>query len=138
MPRCSTRVLRLWTTRSSTVTGRNQMLMEGVPGGKPASMITLGPCPAGGAEVACNCARASAHGARSCCGGLSERGATPPGMMLLGCAAEIAMPEYRAPLDDIRFVLNELAGLPELAAAIPVFENATGDVVDAVVNEAAR
>ena len=48
------------------------------------------------------------------------------------------MPEYRAPLDDIRFVLNELAGLPELVAAIAAYENATGDVVDAVLNEAGR
>jgi acyl-CoA dehydrogenase len=48
------------------------------------------------------------------------------------------MPEYRAPLDDIRFVLNELAGLPELVAAIPAYEDATGDVVDAVLNEAGR
>jgi acyl-CoA dehydrogenase len=48
------------------------------------------------------------------------------------------MPEYRAPLDDIRFVLNELAGLPELVAAIPAYENASGDVVDAVLSEAGR
>ncbi|HSC05554.1 MAG TPA: acyl-CoA dehydrogenase [Steroidobacteraceae bacterium] len=48
------------------------------------------------------------------------------------------MPEYRAPLDDIRFVLNELAGLPELVAAIPAYENATADVVDAVLSEAGR
>ena len=48
------------------------------------------------------------------------------------------MPEYRAPLDDMRFVLNELAGLPELVAAIPAFESASDDVVDAVLNEAAR
>jgi acyl-CoA dehydrogenase len=48
------------------------------------------------------------------------------------------MPEYRAPLDDIRFVLNELAGLPELVAAIPAYENATEDVVDAVLSEAGR
>jgi acyl-CoA dehydrogenase len=48
------------------------------------------------------------------------------------------MPEYRAPLDDIRFVLNELAGLPELVAAIPAYESASGDVVEAVLNEAGR
>ena len=48
------------------------------------------------------------------------------------------MPEYRAPLDDMRFVLNELAGLPALAATIPDFENATSDVVDAVLAEAGR
>ncbi len=48
------------------------------------------------------------------------------------------MPEYRAPLDDIRFVLNELAGLPQLVAAIPAYESATGDVVDSVLSEAGR
>ncbi len=48
------------------------------------------------------------------------------------------MPEYRAPLDDIRFVLNELVQLPQLAATIPAFENATVDVVDSVLAEAGR
>ena len=48
------------------------------------------------------------------------------------------MPEYRAPLNDMRFVLNELAGLPELAQAIPAFENATSDVVDSILAEAGR
>ncbi len=48
------------------------------------------------------------------------------------------MPEYRAPLDDIRFVLNELAGLPQLAAMIPAFESVTGDVVDSILAEAGR
>lgn len=48
------------------------------------------------------------------------------------------MPEYRAPLDDMRFVLQELAGLPRLAATIPAFENATSDVVDSVLAEGAR
>jgi acyl-CoA dehydrogenase len=48
------------------------------------------------------------------------------------------MPEYRAPLDDMRFVLNELAGLPALVAAIPEFENATSDVVDSILAEAGR
>jgi alkylation response protein AidB-like acyl-CoA dehydrogenase len=58
--------------------------------------------------------------------------------MLLRWAPENPMPEYRAPLDDIRFVLNELAGLPQLAAAIPAFESASEDVVDAVLSEAGR
>ncbi len=48
------------------------------------------------------------------------------------------MPEYRAPLDDMRFVLNVLAGLPELAASIPEFENVTSDVVDSILAEAGR
>ena len=48
------------------------------------------------------------------------------------------MPEYRAPIDDIRFVLNELAGLPQLAASIPAFQSATPDVVDSILIEAAK
>jgi 3-(methylthio)propanoyl-CoA dehydrogenase len=48
------------------------------------------------------------------------------------------MPEYRAPVDDIRFVLNELAGLPELVASVPAFESVTADVVDSILVEAAR
>jgi alkylation response protein AidB-like acyl-CoA dehydrogenase len=47
------------------------------------------------------------------------------------------MPEYRAPLDDMRFVLNELAELPKLAA-LPAYEAASADVVDAILEEAAR
>src|SRR4249920_3492964 len=48
------------------------------------------------------------------------------------------MPEYRAPVDDIRFVLNELAGLPQLVAKVPAFQSATPDVVDSILVEAAR
>ena len=48
------------------------------------------------------------------------------------------MPEYRAPVDDIRFVLNELAGLPQLAAAVPQYSATTPDVVDSILGEAAR
>jgi 3-(methylsulfanyl)propanoyl-CoA dehydrogenase len=48
------------------------------------------------------------------------------------------MPEYRAPIDDIRFVLNELAGLPQLAASVPAFQSATPDVIDSILIEAAR
>jgi 3-(methylsulfanyl)propanoyl-CoA dehydrogenase len=48
------------------------------------------------------------------------------------------MPEYRAPVDDIRFVLNELAGLPQLVASVPTFQSATTDVVDSILVEAAR
>ena len=48
------------------------------------------------------------------------------------------MPEYVAPLKDMRFVLNELVGLGALAARIPAFESASPDVVDSILEEAGR
>jgi len=48
------------------------------------------------------------------------------------------MPEYVAPVADMRFALDELAGLPGLAARLPEFEAASADVVDSVLQEAAR
>jgi alkylation response protein AidB-like acyl-CoA dehydrogenase len=47
------------------------------------------------------------------------------------------MSEYRAPLDDMRFVLKELAGLDQVAQ-LPGCEEAAADVVDAVLEEAAK
>ncbi len=47
------------------------------------------------------------------------------------------MTDYRAPVDDMRFVLNHVAGLPGIAA-LPGYEEATGDLVDAVLDEAGR
>ncbi len=47
------------------------------------------------------------------------------------------MSEYRAPIRDMQFVLKELAGLDEIAL-LPGCEEATADVVDAVLEEAAR
>ncbi len=47
------------------------------------------------------------------------------------------MPVYAAPLDDIGFVLHELIDADALAA-LPGYEMATPDVVDAVVAEAAK
>ena len=47
------------------------------------------------------------------------------------------MSEYRAPIRDMQFVLNELAGLDELAK-LPGCEEATPDVVDAILEEAAK
>ncbi len=44
---------------------------------------------------------------------------------------------YSAPIDDMRFVLDEIAGLRELAA-LPGYEDATPDLVDAVLTEAGR
>jgi len=47
------------------------------------------------------------------------------------------MSEYRAPLEDMRFVLRELVGL-ERVASLPGYEEADPDVVDAILDEAAR
>ncbi|MFL6566005.1 MAG: acyl-CoA dehydrogenase family protein, partial [Burkholderiales bacterium] len=47
------------------------------------------------------------------------------------------MSTYTAPLKDMRFVLNELAGLSEVAK-LPGCEDATPDTVDAILEEAAR
>lgn len=44
---------------------------------------------------------------------------------------------YAAPLDDMRFVLNHLAGLPEIVT-FPGFEEAEPELVDAILTEAAR
>jgi alkylation response protein AidB-like acyl-CoA dehydrogenase len=47
------------------------------------------------------------------------------------------MPSYKAPLDDIRFVLHELLDVGQLAK-LPGYEEATPDTVDAILEEAAR
>ncbi|MDS4014623.1 MAG: acyl-CoA dehydrogenase N-terminal domain-containing protein, partial [Candidatus Accumulibacter sp.] len=47
------------------------------------------------------------------------------------------MSEYYAPLRDMQFVLKELAGL-DAVAQLPGCEEATPDLVDAVLEEAAR
>ena len=47
------------------------------------------------------------------------------------------MPTYRAPLRDMRFVLHELLGAGRLAA-LPGYGEATPDLIDAVLEEAAR
>ena len=44
---------------------------------------------------------------------------------------------YAAPLEEMRFVLDRLAGLPEIAT-LPGFEDAQPDVVEAILTEAAR
>ncbi|MFC4159578.1 acyl-CoA dehydrogenase [Chitinimonas lacunae] len=44
---------------------------------------------------------------------------------------------YQAPVNDIRFVLNELAGLSEVAA-LPGYEDANPELVDAILEEAAK
>src|SRR3989440_9275878 len=47
------------------------------------------------------------------------------------------MSTYRAPLKDMRFVLNELAGLPEISK-LPGYQDATPDTVDAILEEASK
>ncbi len=47
------------------------------------------------------------------------------------------MTDYAAPIADMRFVLDELAGLGEIAG-LPGYEEATPDLVDAVLSEAGR
>ena len=44
---------------------------------------------------------------------------------------------YTAPLEDMRFVLNEIVNLPEISS-LPGYEEATPDLVDAVLGEAGR
>src|SRR5574341_983306 len=47
------------------------------------------------------------------------------------------MSAYAAPLKDMRFVLNELAGLGEVAK-LPGYEEATADTVGAILEEASK
>ncbi|MGH6996281.1 MAG: acyl-CoA dehydrogenase family protein, partial [Stellaceae bacterium] len=47
------------------------------------------------------------------------------------------MSGYAAPLAEMRFALDEIAGLPEIAK-LPGYETASLDVVDAVLGEAAK
>ncbi len=47
------------------------------------------------------------------------------------------MPDYQAPVKDMLFVLNELTGLDQIAG-LPGFEEATPDLVAAVLEEAAQ
>ncbi len=48
------------------------------------------------------------------------------------------MPEYKAPLRDVSFVMNELLQSEELYQSLPGFEEATQDMIDAIVGEAAK
>ncbi|MDP1654079.1 MAG: acyl-CoA dehydrogenase N-terminal domain-containing protein [Rhodocyclaceae bacterium] len=47
------------------------------------------------------------------------------------------MSDYRAPIKEMRFVMDELAGLPEISQ-LPGFEEATPDMADAILEEAAK
>jgi alkylation response protein AidB-like acyl-CoA dehydrogenase len=48
------------------------------------------------------------------------------------------MPEYKAPLRDIGFVINELLESEKLYQTLPGYEEATRDLMDAIVGEAAK
>ena len=47
------------------------------------------------------------------------------------------MSTYRAPLEEMKFVLNEIAGLAQVAK-LPGFEDAAPDTVAAILDEAAK
>jgi alkylation response protein AidB-like acyl-CoA dehydrogenase len=47
------------------------------------------------------------------------------------------MPTYKAPLRDMRFVLHELLGV-EQVSALPGYEEATPDLIDSILEEAAK
>ncbi|MEH6650679.1 MAG: acyl-CoA dehydrogenase C-terminal domain-containing protein [Motiliproteus sp.] len=48
------------------------------------------------------------------------------------------MPDYKAPLRDIRFTMNELLGMEQHYASLPGCEDATVEMVDAIIEEGAR
>ena len=47
------------------------------------------------------------------------------------------MAEYIAPLKDMNFVINELAGLEDVSK-LPNFEHATDDLLEPILDEASR
>ena len=48
------------------------------------------------------------------------------------------MPVYKAPLDDMRFVLNDVLGYDANVAGLDGYDEATADLVDAILEEAAK
>ncbi|HVK98290.1 MAG TPA: acyl-CoA dehydrogenase C-terminal domain-containing protein [Dongiaceae bacterium] len=48
------------------------------------------------------------------------------------------MPQYKAPLRDMNFVMNEVLDYPGHYAKLPCAENATPDMVDAILTECAK
>ena len=48
------------------------------------------------------------------------------------------MPDYQAPLRDIRFVMNELLDYPAHYASLPGGDEASDDIVTAILEEGAR
>ena len=47
------------------------------------------------------------------------------------------MSDYRAPTKDMRFVMDEIAGFQQLSQ-IPAYADATPDMADAILDEAAK
>ena len=47
------------------------------------------------------------------------------------------MPSYKAPIDDIRFVLNDVLGV-ERVSTLPGYEDATPDLLEQVLEELAK
>jgi alkylation response protein AidB-like acyl-CoA dehydrogenase len=48
------------------------------------------------------------------------------------------MPEYKAPVRDIKFVINELLESEKLHQTLPGYEEATEDLINAIVDEGAK
>ena len=49
------------------------------------------------------------------------------------------MPEYKAPVREIKFVMDEVLDMPGHYASLPAFaENATPEMIDAIVGEGAK
>ncbi len=48
------------------------------------------------------------------------------------------MPEYKAPLRDIQFVVHEMFNSGELYQSLPGYEDATPDLMNAIIEEAAK
>ena len=48
------------------------------------------------------------------------------------------MSDYVAPITEMRFVMDELAGFPELSKTVPDFAESTPDMADAILDEAAK
>ena len=48
------------------------------------------------------------------------------------------MSDYIAPITEMRFVMDELAGFPELSVTVPDFAESTPDMADAILDEAAK
>jgi len=44
------------------------------------------------------------------------------------------MSNYSAPIKEMRFVMDELAGFPELSAKLPEFAESTPEMADAILD----